>query len=317
MQHTSESADEAEPAGETPPAPGRNGIVAVVGRANVGKSTLINRIVGEKVSIVSPVAQTTRNMVRAIHSEERGQLVFLDTPGVHKALQDLGRIMNRLARASIAGSDVVLLVLDASTRPRDEDEGWMRRLARLDTPCLAALNKMDEGSAHERAYTEAWERAAQDSSTPAPVRWHRLSALTGEGLGELVNALFDLVPHGPRLFPDDVLTDFPLRLAIADVIREKLFGLLRDELPHAVAVRVDEVQDEGGQRSVAATVLVKKPSQKGIVLGHKGRLLRKVNRQAAAELTEMYEKPTTLEIWVKVEPAWDRNHFMLKQLGYV
>jgi GTP-binding protein Era len=296
----------------------RCGIVALVGCANVGKSSLLNRILKDKVSIVSNVAQTTRNMVRGIHSEERGQLVFLDTPGVHKATYDLGKIMNRAARASISGSDVALLVLDPSTHVWDEDEGWMRKLLRAEElQVIFALNKQDLACTFEQAYRDCWQRICEEEGSTRPVLWMPVSAETGQGVDELLSVLFDAVPHGPPLFPEDMLTDFPRKIAIADVIREKYFRVLRDEVPHDLAVRVGDIHEEGDKWKVEADILVNRPSQKGIVIGHKGRLLRKVKREATADIESMYECKMDLGLWVKVEKNWTKNHWVLKQLGYV
>ncbi len=296
----------------------RSGIVALVGCANVGKSSLLNRILQDKVSIVSNVAQTTRNMVRGIHSDERGQLVFLDTPGVHKASYDLGRIMNRAARASISGSDIALLVLDPSTHVWDEDEGWMRKLLRAeDNYVVFALNKRDLQWPFEQAYRDCWQRICDEEGISRPVAWMPVSAETGEGVEELLALLFDAVPFGPPLFPEDMLTDFPRKIAIADVVREKYFKVLRDEVPHDLAVRVGELREEGDTWIVEADILVNRPSQKGIVIGHKGRLLRKVKREATLDLESMYECKIDLGLWVKVEKNWTKNHWILKQLGYV
>ncbi|HEY8239803.1 MAG TPA: GTPase Era [Kiritimatiellia bacterium] len=292
----------------TAPVPAqRAGIVAVVGRANVGKSSLVNAILGEKISIVSPVAQTTRSLVRGILTEPRGQLVLIDTPGVHKAESDLGRLMNRSARSAAEGVDVVLLVLDGSVPPAMEDEGWMKRLGQSGAPVVAVLNKKDRGDAHAEAYKAGLPRET----------WMNLSALTGDGVPELTQHLFSMLPEGPQLFPEDVLTDYPRKLAVADVVREKLFLGLRDELPHAVAVWIERIDDVDGGWQVDGIVYVNKSSQKGIVIGQKGRLLRKVKRAAEAELASIYEKPVSLTLWVKVEPNWNRNFWLLKKFGYV
>jgi len=295
----------------------RSGIVAMVGRANVGKSTLMNRLLQEKVSIVSDVMQTTRNLVRGILTEDRGQLVFLDTPGVHKAQHDLGRLMNRIARASAQGADVALLLLDASSRPREEDTGWMRKLIKTGAHCVVACNKSDCGTRYEKDYRDAWMAMVDSGKNDAMPLWMNISALTGQGVDALLDALFEMTPLGPPLFPEDVLTDFPRNWAIADIVREKLFALLRQELPHAIAVRIDEVEERKGDWNVRADILVDKPSQKAIVIGNKGRVLRTVRRQAEQELSEMYERKVRLNLWVKVQKHWARNHWILKQLGYV
>ena len=333
------------------PAP-HAGVVAVVGRTNAGKSTLVNRLVGEKVSIVSPVVQTTRTTVRGVLTEARGQLVLLDTPGLHKSRTVLGTAMNKAARASAGGADAVLLVCDASRPPELEDEGWMQRLARSPVPVVLFLNKADE-ACRERAFREAWDRAvahaearaAESAAAPAsnaappanpekpwkrkrreacelrPIvrpRWLSGSAKTGEGVDALLDALFGLLPAGPLLFDGDTLTDHPEKLAVADVIREKLFGLFRDELPHSIGVSVERVERRGdGSVAVSGTVYVRKANQKGIVLGEKGRTLRTAKRRAEAELRDYFGAPAVdCELWVRVEPDWDENFFLLRKLGY-
>lgn len=297
---------------------GRVGIVALIGRANVGKSSLLNAMLGEKVSIVSPTAQTTRNVIRGMLTEARGQLVFHDTPGIHKASGDLGKIMNRMARSAAEGADVALLVLDAGRPPRDEDRGWMKRLQRDTIPVIIAVNKMDLSEASSEPFRAAWkeERPADAVDRPDP-EWYEVSARTGQGLDVLVSALFEKMPEGPLLFPAEMLSDFPRKLAIADVIREKLFGQLREELPHAVAVWVEEFDDQSDPWRVKAMIFVQKDSQKGIVIGEKGRLLRKVKRESEGELATWFDRPVGVELWVKVQPKWDRNFWLLRKFGYI
>lgn len=294
----------------------RAGVVAVVGRTNVGKSTLLNALVGEKVSIVSDTVQTTRNIIRAILTEDRGQIVFLDTPGVHKAEGDLGKNLNKMARSSITGADAVLLVLDASSKPWQEDDGWMRRLATGGIPCLILLNKTDLGTAFVENYKALWaEIAAEKNSTVQPV-WIEGSALKGGGLPELSASLFAMVPEGPPMFPEDILTDYPRKLNMADVIREKYFERLHDELPHCLAIWIENIDETPAAWAVQADVLVERHSQKGIVIGEKGRLLKSVQYQSEKELTEMYGLPVKVKLWVKVEPNWRKNFWILKKLGY-
>ncbi len=292
--------------------PQRAGMVAVIGRANVGKSSLINAILGEKVSIVSPVAQTTRTIVRGILTEPRGQLVLVDTPGMHKAQGDLGRVMNQTARSAVEGTDVAMLVLDASVEPRQEDVGWMKRLSDAIVPVVGVLNKKDLGNIHIDAYKAAWARFGAKEPL-----WFSISAMVGEGVPELTNQLFTMLPEGPLLFPADIVSDYPRRLTIADVVREKLFHELRDELPHAVAVWVEDVKEEEDGWKVDVVIYVNKSSQKGIVIGEKGRLLRKIRRSSEAELKAMYDRPIEVRPWVKVEPNWNRNFWLLKKFGYV
>ena len=294
----------------------RAGMVAIVGRTNVGKSTLVNHLLGEKVSIVSDTVQTTRNVIRAILTEPRGQLVFLDTPGVHKALGDLGKNLNKLARSAVEGVDAILLVLDASTKPELEDDGWFRRIAREEVPCVLALNKSDRKPDRSEEYKKLWEEIrAEKESTLQPV-WTSVSALRGDGMAGLLDTLFASVPEGPPLFPDDILTDYPRKLNIGDVIREKLFHRLHDELPHAIAVWVEEIDEQENKWVVEASIYVERHSQKGIVIGEKGRLLKWVREQAEKELYEMYGVRFKLKLWVKVEKNWRKNFWILKKLGY-
>lgn len=300
-----------------PPTTGRAAMIAVVGRANVGKSSLVNRLLGEKISIVSPVAQTTRHVIRGIWTEPRGQLVFLDTPGIHKASYDLGRIMNRAARAAAEGVDLAMLVLDASTPPREEDEGWMNSLATANQPLLIVLNKTDKPHSYQGDYRKIWNKVAASRPEGAGPAWQTVSAQTGAGCPALLDQLFAMAPEGPALFPADVLSDFPRKLFIADVVREKLNGRLKEELPHMLAVFVDELDDAPAALHVKATIFVAKPSQKPILLGIKGRNLRAVRRAAEKELAAIYERPCKVELWIKVEKNWPRNHWMLQRLGYV
>jgi GTP-binding protein Era len=294
----------------------RAGVVAVVGRTNVGKSTLLNALLGEKVSIVSDTVQTTRNVIRAILTEERGQIVFLDTPGIHRAEGDLGKNLNKMARSAIGGADAVLLVLDASSKIWQEDEGWMRRLIKDKTPCVILLNKTDLGSGHLESYKECWQEIAAGKESDLRPVWVEGSALNGGGLPELNNALFALMPEGPHLFPEEILTDYPRKLNIGDVIREKYFDRLHDELPHCLAVWVENIEETPAKWTVEAEVYVERHSQKGIVIGQKGRLMKSVQYQAEKELEEMYGVPFKVKLWVKVEKDWRKNFWMLKKLGY-
>ena len=296
---------------------GRSGMVAVVGRANVGKSTLINRLLGEKVSIVSPVAQTTRNLIRGIHTEARGQICFLDTPGMHRAESDLGKVMNRIARASIDGVDAILFVMDVSREPRVEDDGWMRRLGRESTPVVGILNKSDKPADHHEAYRALWNEVCAEKQVDKDMEWLHLSAQDGRGTETLLDRLFALMPLGPHLFPADIISDFPRKLNVADVVREKFFAHLQDEMPHSIAVWVEDINESGEGWDVDAVVYVQRHSQKGIVIGHKGRLLRTVRRAAEAELAAMYEVPVRVGLWVKVETNWAKNFWLLKKFGYI
>ena len=311
------------PASETPAAPAfRAGLAAIVGRANTGKSSLLNALIGEKVAVVSPVAQTTRRPVRAIHNEPGLQIVFLDTPGIRQATHALSSMLNRTARGLVTGSDVVLLLLDASLPPQDEDRGWMQKLAADASPVFAVLNKTDLGcrrAAYETAWAEVLEKnkARNPDFAPPALRWFEVSAATGAGLPELFAAIKDLMPAAEPLFPTDMLTDDPGPFFIADVIRGQINVRLKAELPHAIAVAVDQLEETDEAVAIQATIYVEKPSQRPIVIGQRAKMIRDIRHAAQKELAAIYGKPHKLELWVKVEPNWSRNYWMLKKFGYV
>ncbi|MBP5322062.1 MAG: GTPase Era [Kiritimatiellae bacterium] len=296
----------------------RCAVVGIVGRTNAGKSTLLNQLVGEKVSIVSPVAQTTRNTVRGILTEERGQLVFLDTPGLHKAEGTLGTLLNRMARQSAAGVDVLVVLFDGSRHPRLEDDGWMRRVLFAEQPVIFVLNKSDLGNAREPLFHALWEKIQEEKGQRREVDWISLSALKAESVKPLLDRLFELaLPMEELLFPEDVVTDYPRKLAISDTIREKFLHRLRDEVPHELGILVEKIDEsKPGRWEVIVTVYVNRPSQKGIVIGNKGRVLKEVTREAQRELSEIFEVTVALDLWVKIERDWMKNFWLLRQMGY-
>jgi GTP-binding protein Era len=295
---------------------GKSGIIALVGRANVGKSSLLNRILDEKISIVSPVAQTTRNMIRGILTETRGQLVFLDTPGIHKANSPLGKTMNKMARKAADGVDLVAFVLDAGDKPKMEDEGWMRRLVHFDQPVIFVCNKQDSKRPFLNEFRELLVKLQEEEETSKEITWLDTSAESGFGVEPLIDHLFEQMLPGPLLFPEEMLTDFPRKLAFADFIREKYFLRLHDEVPQAIGVWVDDIIEDGDTLKVEGIVYVHRPSQKGIVIGKKGRMLKSVEYESAKELGEIFEKTVKLKLHVKVEKDWQKNFWILRKLGY-
>ena len=311
-------------------APRKAAIVGVVGRTNAGKSTLVNRMVGEKVTIVSPVEQTTRNTIRGIVEDPRGQLVLLDTPGLHKAVGPLGKLLNGMARASSAGTDILLVVFDAAHEPQLEDEGWMRRVAKEQPEkCVFALNKCDRSPFYETMFRDLWNTVMRERDSVAikcdpPARtashepiWVKACGVRPGGCDALMDALYGLAEPGPALFPDDIVTDYPRKLAIADVVREKLIQHLHDEVPHEVGVLVEDLDEREGRWSVAVTIYVNRPSQKGIVIGQRGCNLRAVRMSAGPELSDMFGVKVNVELWVKVEPNWMKNNRLLAEMGYL
>ena len=306
-------------------------VVGVVGRTNAGKSTLVNALVGEKVSIVSPVEQTTRNTVRGIVSEERGQLVLMDTPGLHKAVGELGRLLNRMARRSAAGVDVVCVVFDAGDEPRMEDVGWMQRVSReRPEKVLFVLNKADRAPFYERMFRDAWEEVNRETGNGeqgtgngerVEPKWVKCIASTPGGAKPVLDALFDFAEEGELLFDEDTVTDYPRRLAIADSIREKYLAKLHQELPHELGVlvkRIDE-SERGGRKvwQIAVEILVNRASQKPIVIGRGAETVKYVRKCAEREVGEMFGVKAEMELWVKVEPGWMKDKRLLAEMGYM
>ena len=298
-------------------------VVGIVGRTNAGKSTLVNRLVGEKVSIVSPVEQTTRNTVRGIVADPRGQLVLLDTPGLHKAVGTLGTLLNRMARRSAAGTDITCVVFDASQEPQLEDVGWMQRVAK-ESPdkVVFVLNKADMRPFFRTMFEDAWKESLAgrpvDDTVPSPKPvWVECSAISDDGAKSVMDALFDLSEEGEPLFPEDVVTDYPRKLAIADVIREKFLAKLHQELPHELGVCVKDISESKGHWAITADVLVNRPSQKPIVIGRSAQTIKFARKNAEKELSEIFDVKVSLELWVKVEPNWMKNRKILSDMGYM
>ena len=299
-------------------------VVGVVGRTNAGKSTLVNALVGEKVSIVSPVEQTTRNTVRGIVSDVRGQLVLLDTPGLHKAVGTLGTLLNRMARRSAAGTDVTCVVFDAAQEPQLEDIGWMQRIAKEQPEKVVfVLNKADKSPFFETMFRDAWKEAVAGTVEEPPAAnevnpvWVKSISTTEGGAKAVLDALFDFAEEGEKLFDDDIVTDYPRKLAIADTIREKFLSRLHQELPHELGIVVRKLVDEGSRWCVEAEVLVNRPSQKPIVIGKAASVIKNVRKAAERELKDIFGLKVELELWVKVEPNWMKNQKLLAEMGYL
>ncbi len=290
--------------------PFRSGFVALLGRPNVGKSTLLNRLVGRKVAITSPVAQTTRNRLRGIVTTSAAQLVLLDTPGIHKPHHLLGERLVRSARGAIGEVDAVLLLVDAGSPAGGGDAFIVDLLQRSALPVHMALNKWDRVPP-ERA-GELEESYARLADWPR----HRISALTGAGCGELVDALAAELPPGPHLYPPDAVSDQPEQLLLAELVREQVLHHTREEVPHSVAVRIERIEEEERRTAVLATVVVERASQKGILIGRGGAMLRQIGRGARLQMEKVFGGPVYLELFVKVVPGWRRHPGRLAELGY-
>jgi GTPase len=292
---------------------GRSGFVSVVGRPNVGKSTLVNALVGRKVAITSPRPQTTRNAIRAVLTADDlgSQIVFVDTPGLHKPRNALGERLNRLVYGSLADSDACLFVLDASQEIGPGDRLIAERLIEAAAPVVVAVNKVDAAS--QRQVVEQLAEAGDwGFAAYAPV-----SALRSQGLQPIVEELLAMLPDGPFFFPPEMTTDQPDALLAAELIREKYLARLREELPHSLAVVVDEIETRhNGVVYVPATVFVERESQKGMVIGKGGEMIKTVGAEARQELEAFFAATVFVEIKVKVEKDWQRREQLLDRLGF-
>lgn len=303
----------------TPAAEGfRSGFVALIGRPNVGKSTLLNQLVGQKVAITSPIAQTTRHRLRAILTTPAAQLVLLDTPGIHKPHHLLGERLVQSARRAIGEVDVVLLLVDGS-QPAGRGDGYIVELLRhCRAPVHLALNKHDLVDEQQAEQLAASYRELLAGEGQAPLAWpmHPVSALSGAGTEELVAALAAELPLGPHLYPPDAVSDQPEQLLMAELIREQVLSHTREEIPHSVAVSIDRVVDDGPRTAVLATVLVERSSQKGILIGKGGSMLRTIGQGARLQMEKLLAGPVYLELFVKVVPGWRGSAARLAELGY-
>lgn len=296
------------------------GIVAIVGRTNTGKSTLLNYILGKKVAIVSQIPQTTRNIIRGILTEKRGQIVFVDTPGIHKPKHRLGKYMNILAEDSAQGADLIMHLVDSSERVGEEEEMVVHYLTSAKAPVVLALNKVDLGGKFVPEYLKLWEekkgktlQELTDSFIAIPV-----SALKGTNIDRLLDVLFSHLPEGLELYPEDIVSDFPERLACADIIREKLFECMREELPYSIGVLVDEIAERSKKLTyIRADILVERDSQKAMVIGAQGKVMKNVGSLARKELEGVLGRKVYLELKVKVRQGWRQDTEILRQMGII
>ncbi|MGA9596006.1 MAG: GTPase Era [Acidimicrobiia bacterium] len=289
----------------------RTGFVSVVGRPNVGKSTLVNALVREKVAITSPRPQTTRNTIRGIRNDPDRQIVFVDTPGLHKPKTALGNRLNRLVYGSLEDTDGVLFVLDTTEKIGPGDRLIAERLIAAKAMVIVVANKTDVAS-HEQILGQLAAAAKWDFAGYVPV-----SARTGDGVDLILDEIAPLLVEGPQFFPTDVHMDQPDQLYAAELIREKFLHRLREELPHSLAIVVDEIEVRAnGTTYVAATAYVERKSQKGIVIGKGGSLLREVGGAARSDLERFFAGPVFLDIHVRVEDDWQTREGTLDRLGF-
>ncbi|MFO7265128.1 MAG: GTPase Era [Limnochordales bacterium] len=323
--------------------PFRSGYVALIGRPNVGKSTLVNALVGEKVAIVSDKPQTTRHRIRGVLTRPDAQIVFVDTPGLHKPRHLLGEYMAKAAQGAIPDVDIVLFVVDGAEGPRARDRWIAERLARVDKPIILVVNKLDAFGTVPPAEDE---EGAPERPEPSPEELQELtarfgdertarcvapflslgsfehvapvSAVTGEGLDALVEALIARLPEGPKYYPDDWITDAPEQFMVAELIREQVLHNTEDEVPHSVAVVVEEMKRRPDRDliDIRATIVVDRESQKGIIIGKQGSMLKRIGQAARMEIERLLGSQVHLDLWVKAKPGWRDRAGSLQELGF-
>ncbi len=289
-----------------------SGFVALIGRPNVGKSTLLNHIVGQKVAIMSNVAQTTRNKIQGIYTTDDAQIVFIDTPGVHKPRTKLGDFMERSTMSALAEIDAVLYVVAADEKRGPGDDYIINHLKDVKQPIYLVVNKIDTVHPNELPTIVDQYKEALPFKDIVPV-----SALQGNNINTLMNELVQELPVGPQYYPSDQISDHPERFVIAEMIREKVFQLTREEVPHSVAIDVTSIKREDNETvHINANIIVERPGQKGIIIGKKGQMLKKIGQMARRDIEHLLGDHVYLQLWVKVVPGWRDKSAMLKDYGY-
>jgi GTP-binding protein Era len=290
----------------------RSGFVSVIGRPNAGKSTLLNHLIGQKVLIMSDKPQTTRNRIQCILTEERGQIVFLDTPGIHKPKHKLGEYMVGKAKESMRDVDIILYMVDLSAEYGPGEEYIIEMLKQTKTPCILVLNKVDLLATKELLMRKIQQFAALiEFKAIVPI-----SAKTGENSDELLNVIFAQLSKGPMYYPEDEVTDQPERFIMAELVREKVLQLTHDEIPHSIAVVIEEVEEKKTLVKVRALIVVERESQKGIVIGAGGRQLKEISSLARLDIEALLGSKVFLEVWVKVKKDWRNRPDSLRNYGY-
>jgi len=291
----------------------QSGFVAIIGRPNAGKSTLLNFLLGEKLAIISDKPQTTRNRILGIKNLPRGQIIFLDTPGIHQSPRKLNQAMVRIALATYNEVDVICFLIEADRPHNEENDFILKTLQKVAKPVFLIINKIDlvpksdllpimENYSGQRSFAQI---------IPA-------SALLGDGVDVLMAELFQILPEGPKFFPEDMVTDLPERFLAAELIREKVFRLTREEVPYSTAVVIEEFKEREDKNLIVikATIQIERESQKGILIGEKGRMLREIGRLARQEMEALLGEKIFLELWVKVEKNWREDPRALRRLGF-
>lgn len=304
----------AEPLTTIPIAPEgfKSGFVAIVGRPNVGKSTLMNHLIGQKIAITSPVAQTTRNRLRGILTTPEAQIIFVDTPGIHKPHHELGKVLVQNAKTAIKSVDLVLFVVDSSTDAGTGDRFILDILKKTNTPVVLGLNKVDLQPNNYQFIDDTYADLIADSNWSTV----KFSATTGVGTENLQQTLIDQLETGPYYYPPDLVTDQPERFIMAELIREQILLHTRQEIPHSVAITIEKIEETAKLTKINAAINIERSSQKGIIIGKKGSMLKTIGTASRQQIQKLISGSVYLELFVKVEPKWRQSRLRLAEFGY-
>jgi len=292
----------------------KSGFVAIIGRPNVGKSTLLNQILGQKIAITSSKPQTTRARIKGIHTSEKGQIIFVDTPGVHKPLYKLGEFLLDEAKMSLPDADLILFLVDG-TEPAGLGDRWIvENLLKTETPVIMAINKVDKIKSIEKRdeIIESYKHLLGQKTVPIV----KISAKTGRNVDDLVKNIYRKLPKGPQYYAEDELTDQNLKTIAAETIREKVIRKTKEEVPHSIAVVIDNYEEKETLTSISATIFVEHESQKGIIIGDKASMLKEIGTDARIDIEKSLDKKVFLDLFVKLKKNWRKNPSALKQFGY-
>ncbi len=291
----------------------KSGFVTIIGRPNVGKSTLMNQLIGQKIAIMSDKPQTTRNRIQTIVTDERGQIIFIDTPGIHVPQNKLGNFMNKSAETTLNEVDVVLWLVEPDKKIGKGDSYIIERLGRVKSPVILVINKIDKLEKPEILEVISTYKDKYDFLDIIPI-----SAKAGDNTDLLLGRIFEVLVEGPQYYPEDMVTDQPEKQIVAELIREKVLHLMSQEIPHGVAVVVDSMKQRGKQKmmDIDATIVVEKDSHKGMIIGKQGAMLKKIGTRARYDIENLLGSRVNLKIWVRVKKDWRDSDFLLKNYGY-
>ena len=291
----------------------KSGFVTIIGRPNVGKSTLMNRMIGQKIAITSNKPQTTRNRIQTVYTDmDRGQIIFLDTPGIHKAKNKLGEYMVNVAEKTLNEVDVVLWLVEPSNFIGAGEQHIAEQLKKVKTPVILIINKMDMVEKDKVLEFIDTYRKIYDFAEIIPT-----SALRGQNIDDVIDSIFKYLPYGPQFYDEDTITDQPEREICAEIIREKALHALNDEVPHGIAVAIDQMKTrKGGMVDIDATIVCERDSHKGIIIGKQGSMLKKIGTNARYEMERLLDTKVNLKLWVKVKKDWRDSDFLIKNFGY-